>query len=156
MSEQVSQPTAVVRMGFVTAPVLHIGSVGQDYSNMRLKQVEDRLPVAARTLHHGVTAALGYEPLSQSLQLADDGAEFLDLCVGLVSRSALHHADHNKLLPDVDSCTLLDDCLDHLILLADKQLTAGMASCSTGSPVGKLQSGVRLLAAGQIIIRGQY
>jgi hypothetical protein len=42
-----------------------------------------------------------------------------------------------------------------LRILADKQLTAGMASCSTGSPVGKLQSGVRLLAAGQIIIRGQ-
>jgi len=38
-----SRPSAVVRIGLMSTPVLHVRGVGKDHPNVRLKQVEDRL-----------------------------------------------------------------------------------------------------------------
>jgi hypothetical protein len=42
VAEKMRQPAAVIRIGLVPALVLHVGSVGKDDRDLRLKQVEDR------------------------------------------------------------------------------------------------------------------
>ena len=73
------QPAAVVRIGLVSAPILHVRSVGKDHADVRLKQVEDRLPVAPRALHHGIGATLRNQPGGKPVEFSDDRAELLDL-----------------------------------------------------------------------------
>ena len=43
MTKQTSQPTDIVRIGLVPAPVLHVRCIRQDHADMGLNQVEDRL-----------------------------------------------------------------------------------------------------------------
>jgi hypothetical protein len=46
MPKQMGQPSTVVRIGLVSAPVLYVCCVCEDHTDARLKQVKDRLPVA--------------------------------------------------------------------------------------------------------------
>ena len=153
VTEKVRQPAAVVRIGLVSAPILHIGSVGKDHADVRLEQVEDRLPVAPRALHHGMGAALGNQPGGKPVEFTDDGAELLDLRPWFVLGAAGHYADQHELLADIDAGTPLNHCFDHRSSLrTSSRRRSGHIVLRAQQ---RHQSGVRKPPAGQIIIRGQ-
>jgi hypothetical protein len=128
-----SEPPAIVWIGFVAAPVLHVGSVRKEHPDVWFQQVEDRFAVAPGALHHRVSAALGYQPSGQTLKLANDRAELLDLRVWLIFRSAGHNADDNKLLADIDASHRSRIASIIYSSSADKQPEANWAYCSMGS-----------------------
>jgi hypothetical protein len=150
VTEKMGQSAAVIRIGLVPVPVLHIGSVGKNHPDVCLKQIEDRLPLAPRTLHHGVGATPANQPGGKPVELTDDGAKLLDLRPWFVLGAAGHHADQHELLA-IDAGTPLNHCFDqrsslrtssrrrsgHIVLRAQK----------------RHQSGVHKPPAGQIIIR---
>jgi hypothetical protein len=71
--------------------------------------------VSVRT-HDGRTAPFSNQPSGETLKLANDRAELLDLRVGFVFRSAGHDADDNELLADIDAGASLQNRFDHLLL----------------------------------------
>ena len=52
VTKQVSEQTATVLIGLVTAPVLYLGRIRVDHLDRGFQQVEDRFLVAAGALHH--------------------------------------------------------------------------------------------------------
>jgi len=154
VTEKVRQPAAIVRIGLVPAPVLHIGGVGEDHADVRLEQVEDRLPVAPRALHHGMGAALGNQPSGKPVEFANDGAELLDLGPWFLLGAAGHHADQHELLADIDAGTPLNHCFDHRrsSLRTSSRRRSGHIVLRAQQ---RHQSGVRKPPAGQIVVRGQ-
>ncbi len=66
------------------APILYVRSIGKNHTDVRLKQVEDGLPVAPRALHDGMRTSFGDESCGKPFEFVDDGAELLDLRAGFV------------------------------------------------------------------------
>jgi len=128
-----SQPAAIVWIGLMSAPVLHVRSVSRNHTDVRLKQVEDRLPVSAGTLNHGVSATFGDQPFGEPLKPAHNHAELLTR-VGLVSCATGHDADHDELLANIDAGASFKDSFDH------RRLQCGQAA---GGGLGILFYGLR-------------
>ncbi len=120
VTEQMRQPSAIVRIGLVAAPVLHVRGVRQDHMDVGLEQVEDRLPVAPGALHHRVRASFGDQPSGETLKLANDRAKLPDLRVGFVFCSAGHDTDHDELLANIDAGASLQNRFDHLLLQCEQ------------------------------------
>lgn len=116
MAKQMSPPSAIVRIGFVSAPVLHVGGVRRGYVDVCLKQIEDRFPITAGVLHYGVGATVGDQPSGGRLKLADNRAKLLDLNAEFVFCAASHGAGYHELLANIDASTSLQNRFDHLLL----------------------------------------
>ncbi len=113
MTKQMSQPPAIVRIGLVSAPVLQVRGVSQGHSDMGLKQVEDRFPVAAIAFHYSMGATFGDQSFAEPLNLAHNRAKLLDLGTGFISCAAGHDADQDELLANIDTSTSLENRFDH-------------------------------------------
>jgi hypothetical protein len=120
MPQQMRQPAAVVRIGFMPPAVSYIKGVGEDDFQFALQHVENRLPVRSRAFHYDMRAAFVNQPVPQLLQFGHDRTEFAQLRFGLFFKRSHHQTNHHEFLAHIDAGTSLDDCFNHLRLLADK------------------------------------
>ena len=119
MTKQMRKPAAVVRVRFVATPILDILGIGEYDFHAVLQNIENGFPVRTSALHHDMAAALLDEPVAEKFQFGDDRSKFPNFNLRLGFQWSGHDADHEKFLADVDSCTALDDCFNHLFSFAD-------------------------------------
>lgn len=78
MTQEVSNPFAVLDIGLVTRDGLHVLGIDQDDAEGVFQQGENRPPIDARTLHRHLRDAQAGEPVTQVAQAGGRGTEGAD------------------------------------------------------------------------------
>ena len=113
MTQQVREPGTIARIGLVAGDGFDMAGVHEDHFHQAFENVEDGLPVHARTLDGHMGTARGDQPICPAQSIIRHGRECAPLLLVL-----FHEARHHRLAGHVEATATLIHDLHGVLLLA--------------------------------------